>query len=201
MDFEFRFYIFYGLQRSSSLYYIICFWPDEGLIGAETCSDSDKQIKKQRILVVFWLSIFNPNYIFQTQRGWTTSRFITCLITQWLINGYCTIDRMAHVMLRGVNIVTVLTRRDVGRIVTLCLNSESFSSLSLQLSCFSGRSGNYSRILTFKQKWKPSNISLSNLKHSDMFAHKIQSPNITRSLVESRIQNYLIFDIWYRYIC
>jgi hypothetical protein len=30
---------------------------------------------------VFWLSIFNPNYIFQTQRGWTTSRILLLVAT------------------------------------------------------------------------------------------------------------------------
>ena len=45
------------VTASSSLYYIICLWPDGGQIGAETCSHSDKQIKNQQTLVVFWLSI------------------------------------------------------------------------------------------------------------------------------------------------
>jgi len=34
------------LEHSGSLYYIICLCPDDGLIGAETCSHSDKTNKK-----------------------------------------------------------------------------------------------------------------------------------------------------------
>ena len=44
-------------QRLAPSIYIICLWPDDDLIGAETCSHTDKQIKNQHILVVFWLSI------------------------------------------------------------------------------------------------------------------------------------------------
>jgi hypothetical protein len=52
-------------------------WSDDGLIGAETCSHFDKQIKKPTYTSCVLTVNFNPNYIFQTQRGWTTSRSIT----------------------------------------------------------------------------------------------------------------------------
>jgi len=83
--------------------------------------------------------------------GLNDATVMTCLIIHWLIHGYYTVDMVTNVMSRGVEIITVSTRHDARRIVTLYLNSESLNPLSLQLSCFTGRSGNYSRTLTFKQ--------------------------------------------------
>jgi hypothetical protein len=41
-------------------------WPDDGLIGAETCSHSDKQIKKPAYTSCVLTVNFNPNYIVHT---------------------------------------------------------------------------------------------------------------------------------------
>ena len=51
---------FFCVTVSSCLYYMIYLWPDDGLVGAETCSHSDKKIRTTYSSCVLTVNC-NPN--------------------------------------------------------------------------------------------------------------------------------------------